>query len=252
MNAAISLASVLACAFSLDAQITATLNRLPDGSTQVNVRNDAAVSLSAFALSVNYVSERPTSDAPIVVYVDPVIDMFPAANLRVERMATGPLLPNQEFTMLPEHMIAVSRLGARPLFDQPITAGIFADGKTTGDTALLSRLMLRRSNMLLAVDTTLESLAEAGRHNVPRDQLIKQFRKMVDSMDRWYVPSEQQVGSRLYQSMIGKLMDLPEVPAGSPFPPTPFVERETAMLTLQRATLSESQPSLAVASMVKR
>ncbi len=205
MKTAISVALVLACAFSLDAQVTATLNRLPDGSTQVRMRNDSAVSLSAFAISVNYVSQRPTSDAPIVVYVDPVIDMFPAINLRVERIATGPLLPNQEFTMLPEHMIAVSRLGGRPLFDQPITAGIFADGRTTGDTTLLTRLMLRRSNMLLAVETTLEALAEAGRHNVPRDQLIKQFKKMVDSMERWYVPPEQQVGSRLYQAMIGKL-----------------------------------------------
>ena len=135
--------------------------------------------------------------------------------------------------------------GRRLLEDSIVTAGIFADGVTTGDATLAYRLMLRRSNMLLAVETTLETLSDAGRHNVPRDQLIKQFRKMADSLNRSYLPPEQQVGRRVYQPILGKLMNLPEGQVGSPFPPTTFVAEETAMLNRLRVTLLESQPGLA-------
>jgi hypothetical protein len=124
-------------------------------------------------------------------------------------------------------------------------AGIFEDGATTGNPGLLTRLMLRRSNMLLAVETTMETLAEAGNRNVPRDQLIKQFRRLADSLNRWYVSREQQVGRGLYQSMVGKLINLQDGPIGSPFPPSAFVEQETALLNHRRVTLRESQPSLA-------
>jgi hypothetical protein len=113
---------------------------------------------------------------------------------------------------------------------------------------LLSRLMLRRSNMLLAVETTLEMLTDAGRRNVPRDQLIEQFRKLSEFVNHWYIPAEEQVGRALYLSMIEKLLHVPEGPLGSPFPPTAFVEKETETLNRQRIALRDSQPSLAAAA----
>jgi len=83
-----------------------------------------------------------------------------------------------------------------------------------------------------------------------RVQLIEQFRKLADSLNRWYLPPEQQVGRSLYQSIVGKLMDLPEAPGGSPFPPSSFVAEETVKLNRQRVTLLESQPSLADAALI--
>ena len=47
MEIVIAAACVLACAFSLDAQITTTLNHLPDGSEEVKIRNNSATSLVA-------------------------------------------------------------------------------------------------------------------------------------------------------------------------------------------------------------
>ena len=138
------------------------------------------------------------------------------------------------------------------VWEEPIVAGILADGTTTGDAALLTRLMLRRTNMLQAVEIALETLSDAGRQNVPRGQLVEQFKKLADSVRRWYLPAEQQVGLDLYQSIIGKLINLPDEPLGSPFPPSTFVAEETAMLNRQRVTLSESQPSLAEAAFIGR
>jgi len=47
--------------------------------------------------------------------------------------------------------------GRRLLEDSVVAAGIFADGATTGDAALLTGLLSRRSNMLQAVEMALES-----------------------------------------------------------------------------------------------
>src|SRR5271163_4053755 len=74
-------ASVLACC-SLDAQVSASLNRLPGGWTEITIRNDSALSLAAFAIRVNVISQP---DAPFVSYYDPVIDS-----------AAEPLPPYQE------------------------------------------------------------------------------------------------------------------------------------------------------------
>jgi hypothetical protein len=237
MKTVISLASALALALSLDAQISVSTNRVssvPGGGEEVRIRNDSARSLEAFAVyakRVNY--SGAVNDAAQVMFSDsmePQTEPLRAGEELVV-MARGPVAPGQHF------------------FEEPIvTAGIFTDGTTTGDTALLTRLILRRSNMLLAVETSLETLSDAGRRNIPRDQLIEQFKKMANSVNHWYIPPEQQVASGLYRSIVGKLMDLPEGEAGSAFPPATFVERETLMLNRQRYALLGSQPSLADAA----
>jgi hypothetical protein len=239
MKTVISVASVLACAFSLGAQITATVKPVPDGS-QIRIRNDAAVSLVAFAVSVKLADGA--SDAPLVIYVDSAIVT-----------AARPVLPNEERTVEERRMLLRTESNPTAIFEPPIiTAGIFADGATTGDTALLRRLILGRCNMLQAVEAALQMLSDAGKHNVPRRQLIEQFRNMADSVNHWYLPQEQRVGRSLYQSMIEKLMSLPEGPLGSPFPPTAFVEAETTMLNRQRVAFLDSKPSLSDAALLAR
>jgi len=176
------------------------------------------------------------------MYSDPLIE--PAAK---------PLLAGEERSVMKMGMAPGLNTPGERFFREPIvTAGILADGTMIGDPALIAGLVLRRSNMLLAVETTLETLSDAGRRNVPRDQLITQFKKMADSLRRWYLPPEQQVGLSIYQSMIGKLMNLPDVQYGSPFPPATFVAEETVTLRQQRVTLSESQPSLADGNQISR
>jgi hypothetical protein len=137
--------------------------------------------------------------------------------------------------------------------EEPIAAaGIFADGSTTGDAALLSRLMLRRSSMLLTVEMALEALSDAGRQGTPRYQLIVQFKKMTDSLHRWYLTPEQQIGLRVYQPILGELVNMPGRQDGSPDPLATLIAEETARLRQQRVTLSESQPSLADEALIGR
>jgi hypothetical protein len=234
--------SALACAFSLDAQIITTLSRLPQGMDEVRIRNNSSISLVAFVVTVKQVPiSEAFSNAPFVVYSDPLIE--PKAK---------PLLASEEriVMMLGFRDPSGTRRG---FLDEPIvTAGILADGSTTGDPALLVRLMIRRNNMLMAVETALETLSDAGRRNIPRDRLVEQFKKMAESLNHWYVPPEQQVGRALYQSIAAKLMSLPEGQLGSPFPPSAFVEQETAPLRQRRVTLLASEPSLADATLIER
>src|SRR5260221_11522982 len=102
MKVVASVASVFVCAFSLGAQVTATLNQLPDGSSEIRIRNNSAVNVDAFAASVNCVlhsSSGPDSPNPVVVYVDPIIDVFPAIDVRSPAQTViGPLTPNQDRT----------------------------------------------------------------------------------------------------------------------------------------------------------
>jgi hypothetical protein len=231
----------LAYACSSGAQITPTLNRLSDGTSEIRIRNDATVSLTAFAIRVN--DTNAVLDGPLVVYADSVMDTT----------ATR-ILPNQERVVWEGRRFR-TRNGktVAAILKQPIvTAGIFAEGPTAGDVDLLSRLILRRCNMLQAVEMALDILSDSGKHNLLRDQLIGQFRKMADSLNHWYLPPEQRVGRSLYQSIIGELMNLPEVQAGSPFPPAQYVAQETAALSHQRVALLESQPSLADAAVMRR
>jgi hypothetical protein len=222
---------LLACGFSLDAQISATLNHLPDGTDEVRIRNNSSIGLVAFVVSAK-------STGPIVVYSDPLVEL-----------TARPLAAGEERVELSEIFDDLRK--RRVFLQEPIVAaGILADGTTAGDAALITRLMLRRSNMLLAVETALETLQDAGRRNVPRNQLIEQFRKLADSMSRWYLPPEEQIGRGLYQSIKGKLMNLPEQEVGAAFPPGSFVEQETAALSRQRAALLRSQPGFADAAAI--
>jgi hypothetical protein len=240
LRTVISVAAVFAYTLALDAQIIATLKHLPDGFDEVRIRNNSAISLIAFAVTVKQTPlSANTSTAPLVVYSDSLIEL-----------ANKPLEGSEERLVIRTGFR--DRSGKRyRLMEEPIvTAGIHADGSTTGDAALLTRLIMRRSNMLSAVETALDTLSNAGRHNVPRDQLIDQFRKLAIPLNRYYLSAEQQVGRSIYQSIIGKLMHLPQGEVGTPFPPANFVAQETAALNRQRVILLESQPSLVDAALV--
>jgi hypothetical protein len=239
MRTVISLvASMLACALASDAQITTKFSVLTDGTEEVIIRNNSSVGLMALVVTVNQLPQAGSS--PFVLYSDPLIE--PAAK---------PLLPGEERVVM--MMNPIDRAGHHlHVLEEPIAAaGVFADGTTTGDAALLTRLILRRSNMLFAVETALETLTNAGRRNQPKDQLIGQFRKMADSLDRGYLPPEQRIGRSLYVSIAEKLGALPEPQLGSPFPPASFIDQESAPLRQQRVALLESEPSLLGATPVE-
>jgi hypothetical protein len=237
-----SAAFLLALACSSHAQISTTLNRLPNGSEEIKIRNDSATNLFAYAVTVKQAPlSANTIAAPHVFYsdslIEPTIQPVPASGERVVvRRWFAPAKGN----------LPVARV-----FEEPITvAGIFDDGTTFGDTALLNRLILRRSNMLLAVETALDMLVDAGNRNIAREQLTRQFGKMADYLNRWYLPPEQKIGRSLYHSIAGKLINLPAQQLGSPFPPSTFVDQETVALNRQRVALLESQPSLENATLV--
>jgi len=249
MKILFKLAPVLAFAFSLDAQITAVLKRSPARGTEVEIRNDSTVNLTAFAVSMSPVKGADDSN-PFLVYVDSAVDTDRLAG-RFQLQTAMPLPPNQEYGVgVPDQLRAGQRVD---LFEPPIvTAAVFADGTTAGDPALLARLLLRRCNMLQAVELALEMLSDAGKHNVLRGQLIGQFKMMADSVRHWYLPPEQQVGRRLYEGIVGRLINLPELQLGSPFPPNAFVEQETTLLNRQRTLLLESRPNLEYTASVRR
>lgn len=248
MKAFLQLASALACAFSLDAQITVVLNKFPARSPEIVIRNNSTMSLTALAVSMAPVAESAADSAPFVVYFDTAIDPDRVA-VRYRFSAALPLAPGQEFAV---PVTSAFRDGRRvDLFRPPIdTAAVFADGTTAGDAALLARLLSRRGNMLQAVELASDILKNAGRSNVPRGQLIEQFSQLADSLNHWYLSPEKQVGRTLYQSIVEKLMNLPQSQLGAAFPPTAFVEQESAMLNRQRTSLLESQPGLNLATAV--
>lgn len=250
---------VIIGSFSSAAQIATTMRRLDDGSTEITLKNNSPLTIEAFAISAtlagkNGMVRNPNGGPSFVAYYDPAID------------SSTRLLPNQEQILPPVRIMCgpvVKQSGSDALRDaerahkdrlyrrslicaleELVVASVFGDGSTSGDAALLTRLLFRRSNMLLAIDTTIETLSRAGRHNPSREQLIDTFKNLADSLNRWYLSDEQQIGRRLYQAEVAKLLSLPKAELGSPFPPSDFVRRETAMLAEQRIALVQSPPSL--------
>jgi hypothetical protein len=174
MKSVFHLAAVLLCSFSLNAQITTALHKPPNRSPEIVIRNHSTANLTAFAVSMAVVAEEGLTDrAPFLVYIDTAVDTDRLA-LSYPPGTAMPLPPNEEYAVPVNDAI---RTGKRvDLFRPPIvTAGVFADGTTAGDAALLGRLMVRRSNMLQAVELAREVISDAGRHNVSRGRLIDQF-----------------------------------------------------------------------------
>ena len=128
------------------------------------------------------VAQGGADRAPFVFYIDTAVDAD-----RLGVWGPLPLPPNQEYAV----PVTGSFRAGHPvdLFGPPIvSAAIFADGTTSGDAAMLAKLMLRRSNMLQAVELARDILSDAVKHNVPRAQFVAQFQMMADSLDHWYLP----------------------------------------------------------------
>ncbi len=225
-----AIASFLALAGSLSAQISTRVERLREGAQEILVRNDSKVDLVAFVVRAKQLPWSPAEPSgPSLTFCDALEGNWDA-------LAPGEERPLKKLFDAP----------GRHAFEPPVVAaGIFGDGSTAGDKALLALLMAYRSNRLAAIETTLDALTEAGRGNVPRDQLIGQFKKMADAARRWYVPEEQRGAAGVYEAMVGGLMNLPVEGPGDPFPPTAFVTEQAARLTRARAALLEARPSLA-------
>jgi hypothetical protein len=146
-----------ACALALNAQITGELNPLRDGSTEIRIRNNATVSLTAFVIRVNDING--VIDGPLVIYADSAVDS-----------TVPPVAPHEE-RPVEDGRRFVTRKGKETyaVFDQRVvTAGIFADGGTVGDETLLAGLVARRRSTVQALEMALEMLSDAGHHNVPK------------------------------------------------------------------------------------
>ena len=235
-------AMVLVCACALQGQIVGRVRRMANGPEQITIQNNGSKALIAFALSIKRLApdfhpERDSPSEPLVIFLDPLIDTTRAPLKAGEERPVGALgalrVPLGSFLN-----------GTHFLEESILTAGIFEDGTTTGDPILLGRLIVRRSNMLQAVETAVAALSDAGSHNIPRRQVVEEFQTLADSLNHWYLPWEQQVGHDLYESIVGKLLNLPEPQLGEPFPPTDFVVQQMSSLNQQRVRLLGSEPNL--------
>lgn len=224
MKIALSIACTLVCVCSLDAQISTNVERVPDGYQRISIRNNSKLDLVAFVVRAKPINRSPNAPSgPSLLFVDALEGDW------------DPLAAGEER--------ALSRFA--DAFEKPIlAAGIFADGSTAGDKELLGLLMSYRGNRLAAIETALDTLAEAGQGNVPRDQLVAQFKRMADGARRWYVPEEQRSAAKVYESIVDRLVNLPEQELGAPFLPPAFVREEVAALSHARAALLDSEPSL--------
>ena len=243
MKFALVSAVLMACALVAECQISVDLNHPANRSPEIEIRNRSAAALVAVAVTMAPVADQDRP--PYVIFADIAVPSDrPVGELRTVVL---PIQPGASFAIpLPVRFPRGASLEA--LYKPPITtAGVFADGVTTGDPGLLARLIARRASALQAIEMAISMLSDAGSHNPSRERLVADFQRMADSLNHWYLPPEQQVGRALYQSLAGKLRNVPDLPYGSAFPPTGFVEQEVATLKLQRMALLESQPSLAQA-----
>jgi hypothetical protein len=257
MRTLISIVLVIVCGCSLEAQITARVTSIPvlppytvtelRGSERIVIQNNAnKKTLTALVLSVKHVSpdtvpDRDSLNGPLVIFSDPLIE------IKAKPLESG---GERVMTMLGVLPPGSFQSGTHLLEKSILTAGIFEDGTTIGDPILLGRLLVRRSNMLQAVETAVALLSNAGGHNIPRRQLVEEFQTLADSLNHWYLPLEQQIGRDLYQSIVGKLINLPEPQFGAPFPPTEFVTQELSTLNQQRIKLLASEPGLQQAAVL--
>ncbi len=182
---------MIAWAPSLDAQVTALLNKLPDASTEIRLRNDSAKSVAAYATSTRWQRQSPANpdlSELVLLFIDPTVYFLKPLNVCLN--AAGELPPGEQ--------CAVERLptSGKPVFEQPVVAAIFTDGSTTGDGALLTQLLSRRSSMLSAVDLAVETLRDAGHTNVPRHQLVR-------SLKSWRILCA--VGTYRLSSVLGRI-----------------------------------------------
>src|ERR1051325_7168689 len=147
MRLLISATCFLVCASSLGAQITSALTTVPGRSPELEIRNESAANLAAFVIRMSpnlaAVAERP----PFTVFVDTAID--PAAVL---------LSPGQVYRIPVPSRIRPKQAPESLYIPPVVVAGVFEDGQTTGDASLVARLILRRCNMLQAVETSLDML----------------------------------------------------------------------------------------------
>lgn len=141
MRRIISAAVLMTSAFALEAQINARLDPLADGTTRIGIANDAVGELSAFAVSMKETNGL-IEEGRLTIYADSAIDA-----------AATPVLAHQRW-FVEAGFCAMPQNGKRActVFEQPIIAGIFADGSTTGDATILNQLLSRRRNMLHAVE----------------------------------------------------------------------------------------------------
>src|SRR5262249_43683645 len=162
----ISLAILFGCALSLDAQVAATLHRLPDGGVEIRIRNNSTVTLTAFAVKVDHATGTAASETGPkafldsgTIYADVVTDTTLQPLESGQERTREPWIRSQRGGPLPLKQV---RTDARKELVKQVdlsehtvkVAGLFADGTTSGDTGLVTRLMLRRSNMLLSINLT--------------------------------------------------------------------------------------------------
>jgi hypothetical protein len=92
MKAGISVASVLLCAVCLNAQVATTISRLPGGSTEIRVQNNAPIELVALAIVAKI---HGSSHAPFEAYDDSVTGLAPNRETTHQILLT-PLAPHKE------------------------------------------------------------------------------------------------------------------------------------------------------------